>query len=390
MPISKTYIIIIFILAKLMATTFSLYVVDQFTPLVDAKLYQAEKFQYTQIPIRTYFIQLIAITTNYLTSPIISHYIFSFFSILGLLWFIKFYKVSWHILFILLLPTSMIWTSVIGKEAVYYLFFSTILIIWNLYLNNSWKKSHWYVLILACIICLILRPHYTIPVFWLFWVAFLIKNLKNYNQIIFSTLIPLFITFLIIIFFGRYIDNILSINLFDIKWRAFLSIDFNAKASRFFDLGFGEFQNDVVVKGGKVVFSSLEVYKTISKKLNELFIIGFFYGVIGPFIEETIKRPEFLPFLIEGIMILLIPSIFFIYLKYKNINNKNIYYLNYVYGVLPTIILLMIIHSFFGLFNPGTAIRWRINFELLFYFAPYLIYLNLKELKNEKNSALSP
>ena len=57
---------------------------------------------------------------------------------------------------------------------------------------------------------------------------------------------------------------------------------------------------------------------------------------------------------------------FFIYLKYKQIDNKNIFYLNYIYGVLPAIILVMTIHSFFGIFNPGTAIRWRINFELIF------------------------
>ena len=105
--------------------------------------------------------------------------------------------------------------------------------------------------------------------------------------------------------------------------------------------------------------------------------------------EETLKRPEFLPFLIEGIVILSIPFMFLIYLKYKKINNKNIFYLNYIYGVLPAIILVMTIHSLFGIFNPGTAIRWRINFELIFYFAPYLIYLNLKESNNEKNSTFS-
>ena len=56
---------------------------------------------------------------------------------------------------------------------------------------------------------------------------------------------------------------------------------------------------------------------------------------------------------------------------------------------MPAIFLLMIIHAYFGILNPGTAIRWRINFELIFYFAPYLIYLNLKEFKNEKNSTFS-
>ena len=44
MFISKTYLIFIIIVAKLLATAFSLHVVDQFTPLVDAKLYQSEEF----------------------------------------------------------------------------------------------------------------------------------------------------------------------------------------------------------------------------------------------------------------------------------------------------------------------------------------------------------
>ncbi len=389
MSISKTYIISIFIVAKLLATAFSLYVVDQFTPLVDSKLYQSEDFFKHNITIRTYLIQVIASVSNFLTSPIISHYLFSITSILGILWYIKYNKVTWHVLFILLLPTSMIWTSIISKEAIFYLFFSLMLICWNFYLNNSWKKSYWYILILACLVCLVLRPHYTFPIFWLFWVVFIIKNFKNFKPVLFFTLFSVFTICLLIIFFGGHIDKYLSINFFDLKWRAFTAIDFDARASRYFELGFGNFQKDVNIVAGKVVFVSDEVHQILSQKLNSVFIIGFFYGIIGPFVEETMKRPEFLPFLIEGIVILSIPLMFFIYLKYKQIDNKNIFYLNYIYGVLPAIILVMTIHSFFGIFNPGTAIRWRINFELIFYFAPYLIYLNLKELKNERNPTFS-
>ena len=214
MFISKAYLISIFIVAKLLATAFSLYVVDQYTPLVDAKLYQSEEFFKYNFTLRTYIIQLIASISNSLTSPIISHYLFSITSILGILWYIKFNKVSWHILFILLLPTSMIWTSVIGKEAIYYLFFSIMLICWNFYLNNSWKKSYWYFLIPACLLCLILRPHYTFPIFWLFWVVFIIKNFKNFKPVLFCSLLLALTFCLYIIFFGGYIDNYLSTNLF--------------------------------------------------------------------------------------------------------------------------------------------------------------------------------
>ena len=105
MFISKTYIIFIIIVAKLLATAFSLYVVDQFTPLVDAKLYQSEEFFKYNVTLRTYIIQLIASISNSLTSPIISHYLFSITSISGILWYIKYNKVTWHIyLFYYFLP----------------------------------------------------------------------------------------------------------------------------------------------------------------------------------------------------------------------------------------------------------------------------------------------
>tara|TARA_B110001469_G_C9488516_1_gene244568 strand:+ start:57 stop:185 length:129 start_codon:yes stop_codon:yes gene_type:complete len=38
----------------------------------------------------------------------------------------------------------------------------------------------------------------------------------------------------------------------------------------------------------------------------------------------------------------------------------------------------IIIHAPFGILNPGTAIRWRVNFELIFYLAPILIYMKSK------------
>ena len=121
--------------------------------------------------------------------------------------------------------------------------------------------------------------------------------------------------------------------------------------------------------------------------MNNLFFVGFIYGIIGPFYEEVINRFEFIPFFIEGVIIMSFPIIIFIRMLIiqKNIFN-NINFLNYVYGLFPAIILVMIVHAFFGLFNPGTAIRWRINFELIFYFAPFLLYFKNLEIKNEKNN----
>ena len=48
---------------------------------------------------------------------------------------------------------------------------------------------------------------------------------------------------------------------------------------------------------------------------------------------------------------------------------------------MSAIFLLMFIHVFFGIHNPGTAIRWRVNFELIFYFVPLLLYFNILDNK---------
>ena len=165
-------------------------------------------------------------------------------------------------------------------------------------------------------------------------------------------------------------------NLFDIRWRAFSSIDINGGASRNYDLGFDKLD--------------LANSQNVLKHFNKFFGLGFVFGIVGPLPGELINRLEFLPFFIEGVVILLSPLlILFLLIKSNLYKYDNINCLNYVYGVLPTIILIMLVHAFFGILNPGTAIRWRVNFELIFYFAPFLLYSNILESKNENNSHTS-
>jgi hypothetical protein len=46
---------------------------------------------------------------------------------------------------------------------------------------------------------------------------------------------------------------------------------------------------------------------------------------------------------------------------------------------LYAIIILVLVHAPFGILNPGSAIRWRVNFELIFYMAPLLLFLEAKK-----------
>ena len=390
MKLRKYHILSIIILSKLLATSFTLHIFDQYSQLIDSKLYQQGYFLENPTVFRTLFIQYIATITNFFTSPVISHYIFSLLSSLGILWYVATSNVRWHILLILLLPSSMIWTSVIGKEAIFYLCFSLLIINWNIYLTRCLQKTNWIIIFSSFAICLLLRPHYTVCLMWLFLGVYVIHNFKNYKLVLFIFYTLVISILLLIIFFGNYIDNYFSTNLFDIRWRAFNSINIEGRASRFFSLGFGDILKQVEIVKGEIISISQNSYETILKKFDNYFLTGLFFSIIGPFPNELLDRIEFIPFFIEGIIILLLPLAFLIYLIFnKSISNKNIYYKNYIYGVLPTILLLMITHAFFGILNPGSAIRWRVNFELMFYFAPLLIYFNLKSSKNEKNNSLS-
>jgi hypothetical protein len=366
-----------------LATSFSLFVFDQFSPLVDAKLYQNEFYSNTG-HIRVYIIQFLAKFTNFITTPLMSHYIFSIISVLGMLWLVLSRKVTWFILLILFLPSSMIWTSIIGKESIFYLCFSIILIIWSDYIKNKFTFNHFLILSLTACICLLLRPHYTVCLPWLFWVAIILKRTSKFKIILLISYLFLTLILLFIVFFGDQIDLLIKMNLFDLKWRAFTTIDIDARASRHFDLGLGKY-----IKYFEDVSTYRQVYWHeigLLQHFNKLFGLGFIFGVVGPLPNELAERPEFIPFFIEGVIILFLPFIilFFLFIK-KSYNYGDINYLNYIYGVLPAIILVMIVHAFFGILNPGTAIRWRVNFELLFYFAPLLLYFNTLESKNNKN-----
>ena len=387
MILNRKKIIFIIIFAKLLATSFSLLIFDQFSPLVDAKLYQNEFYTAPGTVFRTAFIQTIVIKTNFIEHSIISHYIFSIISILGVIAYVLYTKPKWPILLILFLPSSMIWTSVIGKEAIFYLCFSVLLIMWNQYIKGQFKLNHFLIVISASIVCIILRPHYFICIPWLFWVAVVLKKKSNYKYIFLFSYLFIIISMFSVIFWGSYIDKYFGTELFDITLRAFNYIDISlGRSSRFEDLGLLDSNH-----------LGIEVHNWSEVNLNKILMrfqnyywLGFIFGIIGPFLHEAIKRPEFIPFFIEGIIILISPIIFFLYLNVKKLfNYKDINFLNYIYGVFPAIILVMIVHALFGILNPGTAIRWRVNFELIFYFAPMLLYFNILESKNEKNNSLS-
>lgn len=346
MTIKIIKIISLYLVIKIAGTLTALNIFHRYTPLIDSMNY-ISGYYFIDLNVRTLIIQHITSFLVSITNPLSTHLIFSIFSSIGILIYLTKNYHKKFILLLLLLPSSFVWTSIVGKEAIFFGFLSLFLINWVSLINKKLNYQYIWV-IFAFIPCLILRPHYSIGIAWLM-VAMFIINIKKQNH--FWLLLILFTVFIATICF--FYPDLIN--------RGYGAIDPNARASRFYMLGI-----DPSV-------DSREAYRSY-------LFLGFIFGIVGPLPHELINRPEFIPFFIEGVMIILSPILIGLAI-YKNsfYNKENLYLLNFIYGVIPALVLLMIIHAPFGILNPGSAIRWRINFEMVFYIAPLLIYFELKK-----------
>ena len=341
----KLKITFIYIGIKVLGTLFALFIFNRFTPLIDSINY-INDFYSLNTQFRTLFVQRIATTLVTLTTPLITHIIFSLFSASAILYYaLKSKNNSW-LLLILLLPTALTWTSIVGKEAIYFGGVGIFLILWIDLIKEKISYRH-LLIIIPLGLCAILRPHYTISLLWLAFSAFIIQNNKVDNKLIVFAFIIIIVG---IIYFMMPVLAKYGIG----------GIDGTARASRHLTLN----------------IHTLEAF-------NSYMSTGMLFGIVGPFPSELLHRLEFIPFFIEGIAILVAPLAIGILLSKKTRETKNhIYYLNFIYGVVPAIIILALVHAPFGILNPGSAIRWRVNFELIFYMAPLLLLLEVKKNDN--------
>ncbi|MDA9087568.1 hypothetical protein N9J99_00375 [Methylophilaceae bacterium] len=341
----KLKITFIYIGIKVLGTLFALFIFNRFTPLIDSINY-INGFYDLEIHFRTLFVQRITTTLVTLTTPLITHIIFSLFSASAIFYYaLKSKNNSW-LLLILLLPTALTWTSIVGKEAIYFGGVGIFLILWIDLIKEKISYRH-LLIIISLGLCAILRPHYTISLLWLAFSAFIIQNNRVNNR-------------LIVFAFIIIIVGILFFLMPELAIRGITSIDETARASRHLALN----------------IHTLEAFKSHMST-------GMLFGIVGPFPSELLHRLEFIPFFIEGIAILIAPFAIGILIFKKTRETKNhIYFLNFMYGVVPAIIILLLVHAPFGILNPGSAIRWRVNFELIFYMAPLLLLLEVKKNDN--------
>ena len=356
--INSTKLIIVTFLIKIFGIFFSLFIFNKFSPLIDSNLYLNHYFIGVE-DIRTRFIQGIVVLLSFF-DDIIIHFIFSCFSVIGFLYATIRCDLKLIYLLFLLLPSSLIWTSIVGKEAIFYGFFTLLLFIWIEFLKDKLNFLDIILITLSFIVCAILRPHYLVCIVWLYLSLVIVKYYYNYKNLI-----------LILSFTGLFFSCFIIIYSDTVLWRALSSIEYYARASRFVDFNILPPQ----------IGSDLHLRDDIFIYFKEALIKNWIYSIIGPRFNEIFIRIEFIPFFIEGIFILSFPIICYLYALKMKINEFKKYKLLFFYCLIPSLMLIILVHAPFGILNPGTGIRWRVNFETIFYITPLLIFFNYNHLK---------
>ncbi len=346
--------VLILVAIKLLGVVVALGIFAHYTPLVDAEMYLSGAYSKTD-NVRTSFVQLLVDSLRWTGSPIFIHACFGLVSIFGIAYYFVRGGRQLLVLVPLVLPSALIWTSVISKESLFYGAFSLGIVIWSRYLSGKGDRIDFFFLTLSFFLALTLRPHYTLALGWLFFSVVMLRRLGRHSKFL-------------IIFFASILILIIAVFIWDdLLARGFGAIDPRGRASRFGDLS---------IEPGSD--SGLASFKT-------LLPWGLIIGIIGPTLSEVAVRPEFTPFFVEGLIILSSPLIIYFVARRCLTSNYSRFKCIFLWSLFPSILLLLIMHAPFGILNPGSAIRWRVNFEAALTLAPLLLYYSIRD-KNEDNS----
>ena len=168
----------LYFLIKITGTIFALYVFALFTPLVDTQIYLDMSSSIGGAPLRTKLTHEIASYVNHISNPFLTHLIFSLFSGIGIL-ILSYVLKNRFILLLLIAPSALIWTSIVGKEAVFYGAGTLLLAFWAIYIKDSQKKlniTNCIAILSLFLLCILYRAHYTIPLIYVFISTYIVTK----------------------------------------------------------------------------------------------------------------------------------------------------------------------------------------------------------------------
>lgn len=255
--------------------------------------------------------------------------------------------------FLLIMPLHAVWTSVVGKEA---LAFCVFLLLAKWIVDTLINNRASFIQLLACLILgLILRPHYLLAYFFIILLVYIFYHKKE------VVLLP-----------GKYMSSgiHLSFLLFSfLLFIIFLSFSYETWAP-FLDYLMITSESYFLSYDGNT--NRTDIHWSTPTDFISNMAWGIPASIIGPTIQETINRPLMAPFFIEGLLsFILIPYFFFKLFKLTE-RKRNLRFFLFI-CFLPAVFIALVIHYPFGIFNPGTATRYKQALTPLLYFLPILI-----------------
>jgi len=355
---------------KIAGTCFAVFIYAKFTPLSDADTYVSGG-EITSEKFTTVLLRLIGGHVASIFGEFGTHLLVSI--LLGLALYPIVSRLTGPRLsrayLAIILPSFMVWTSIFSKE--------TFAVIGSLLAFNYWfallenKSSSLRTIIMAILGLLILgilRPPYAIGAIWILFITWIIDKRPYGNN---ASLWKKIISQL----FMKGSLSKLSIGVF-----IFLGLIVFISFLPFFTSIFNQ-----------VIDVGIAYFKVASSKADRAWVQwgtrsdfwanlwwGFWFSIIGPLPSEVINRIEFLPFFIEGILIIYLvfsglframTSIQSLPLVEKRFFKKIVYL-----GVIPVLLWLALVHTAFGTINPGSASRYRTGFELFLTLVPLIVW----------------
>jgi len=357
--LSTKYLMASLLCVKVIGVAFATLIFGRFTPLVDSELY-IKGFYVGEIASRTALIHSLATMANRLGGTYFAHLTFALMSVVGLAYYYLIGGRRWVLTLVLLFPSALVWTSIVGKEALFFGGFTLLLVVWTRFATNELVRLDVGAAVLVGVMCAILRPHYAVVVIWLFASVAILKKMGDKAW-----------PFILLLFLLGAVGVFATV-WDDLLYRGFGGIESTARASRFNYFG--------IEAGSDAGF----------EQFNSMVHLGALLGIVGPMPVELFARPVFIPFFIEGMLILLCPCLVYFYAGRQHFLGKDRFNAIFLGCLLPAILALMVLHAPFGLLNPGSAIRWRVNFEAIFYMAPLLLLYAFMDKAPHENRSFPP
>lgn len=325
-------------------TLFSVFVYSHFSQLGDANSYLTGAYEETG-EARTYFVTLLATRLMALVHvDLIAHLVYSLFAASGVAYMVRQAKVHdgyrWALLAILLCPNFGVWASVIGREALFIgmlgFFMGAVV---GYYTDRGLLRM---LLAVACVGGMVfIRAPYGMGA-GLFLLMFLVYMWGPRTQL--SVGVQL-LGFAAVAAFVLYL-----------AWPAiddYIAGDVLPKAKTFFTI------NSDTTRLWMNLTTTPQLFRTLWWTLP--------MALVGPTPAEVAARPLMLPFFLSGLMVLCV-LVFSLHAAWRQ-SPPGLLRKILVLGWMPAMLLILVSYVPFGVYNPGSGIRYESCF-LLFLILP--------------------